>query len=125
MYDIEVCVPDRPSTVDLLSVKGGFKTHEAEIFYEERIIRLNVTWLWLDDYDTFVDELVGTIIHEYLHYFFHVNEMSQNEKIIEPLSYSLYLLSLGHLIGARGNRKEDIEQYEKCISIRFGKNFLS
>jgi len=128
MYDIEVCVPNKASITDLLNHKGKFETHEAETFYDEKTIRLNLTGIWdlaVGDYDNFVDFLVGTVLHEYLHNFFHVNRISQNEKIIGRLSDDLFILALGHLIGATDNKDEDIKAYRKCISIRFGEKFYS
>jgi len=128
MYEIEVCVPNKASITDLLNPKGKFEAHEAETFYSEKVIRLNLTGIWdlaTGDYETFLDFLIGTILHEYLHYFFRVNRISQNEKIIGQLSDDLFILALGQLIGATDNKDEDIKQYKKCISIRFGEKFGS
>lgn len=128
MYDVEVYVPNKASFTDLLNHSEKFEVREGETCYNDKIIRLNLTGIWdlaVGDYDNFVDFLVGTILHEYLHYFFHVNRISQNEKIIGRLSDDLFILSLGHLIGATDNKDEDIKAYRKCISIRFGEKFYS
>lgn len=123
VYDIQVYVPNKASIVDLLSHKKKFEAREGETSYNDKVIRLNLTGIWDlagGDYDNFVDFLVGTILHEYLHCFFHINRIPQNEKIIGRLADDLFILSLGRIIGATDNKEEDIEQYKKCISIRFG-----
>lgn len=128
MYDIEAHVPNKASITELLSHKEKFEAREGETSYNDKIIRLNLTGIWdlaVGDYDNFVDFLVGTILHEYLHYFFHVNGIPQNEKIIGRLSDDLHILALGRLIGATDNKDEDIKGYRKCISIRFGKKIDS
>jgi len=123
MYEIEVYVPNKASITDLLTHKEKFEVREGETSYHDKVIRLNLTGIWdmaVRDHDTFLDFLIGTILHEYLHYFFHVNGIPQNEKIIGRLSDDLFILSLGRLIGATDNKDGDIKQYEECISIRFG-----
>ena len=127
MYDIEVYVPNKASIIELLNRKSQkFEAREGETSYNDKIIRLNLTGIWNlagGDYDTFLDQLIGIIFHEYLHYFFHVNGIPQNEKMIERLSIDLQILSLRRLIGATDNKDEDVKQYEKLIGIRFGKKF--
>jgi len=123
MYDIEVHIRNKASTRDLLYHKEKLGVHEGETSYKEKVIHLNLTGTWdlaLGDYDAFLDELVGMILHEYLHYFFHVNGLPQNEEMIYRLSIDLQILSLGRLIGATENTEENVRQYKKCIEIRFG-----
>jgi len=123
MYDIEVHILDKVAAERLKSKSQTLEGREAEISYNKKVIRINVIGLWdlaYGDYDTFTDELVGTIIHEYLHYFFHVNEIPQNEKMMHNLANDLLLLSLGHLIGAANEKDEkSIEAYEKWLNARF------
>jgi len=126
MYNIEVCVLDKVETTELLKSKPQTleEGREAETLYNGKLIRINLTGLWdlaLRDYYTFIDELVGIILHEYLHYFFHVNEIPQNEELIEHLSSDLQVLSLGHLIGANNEKDEDVRAYEKWLNARFTK----
>lgn len=115
MYDIKVYVPNKVSITELLNHKSQkFEAREAETSYKDKIIRLNLTGLWDlagGYYDNFLDELIGIILHEYLHYFFHVNGIPQNEKMIERLSIDLFILTLGRLVGATDNKDEDIKQY--------------
>lgn len=125
MFDIEVCVSNKASITDLLSHKDKFEAREGETSYTDKMIRLNLTGIWDlagGDYDDFVDNLIGIILHEYLNYFFHVNGMPQNEEMMERLSIDLLILTLRRLIGAT-DKDEDLKQYKKCISIRFGKKF--
>jgi len=124
MFDIEVCILNKVSTVKLLeSNQHSLDTGaEADISYDRRLIRINLTGVWqlaFEDYDDFLDELVGTIIHEYLHYFFHINRISQNEELIHRLACNLQVLSLGHMIGATNGKHENIEQYEEFVHSRF------
>jgi len=126
MYDIEVCVLDRVSTTELLKMKPQTleEGREAETSYNKKLIRINLTGLWdlaFGDYYTFIDELIGIILHEYLHYFFYVNEIPQNEELIERLSTDLQVLSLGHLIGATNRKGEDVKAYEEWLNARFTK----
>jgi hypothetical protein len=123
MYDIEVNIRNKASIRDLLYHKEKLEVHEGETSYKEKVIHLNLTGIWdlaLGDYDAFLDELVGMILHEYLHYFFHVNGLPQNEEMIDRLSIDLQILSLGRLIGATENTEENVRQYKKCIDFRFG-----
>lgn len=62
-----------------------------------------------------LDELVGIILHEYLHCFFHINQIPQNEELIEPLSNTMFILSSGHLIGATNNNHEYAEKYKELV----------
>lgn len=127
MYDIEVYVPNKASITELLNHKEKFEAREGETSYNDKVIRLNLTGIWDlagGYYDDFLDHLVGTILHEYLHYFFHVNGIPQNEKMIGRLSVDLFILTLGRLVGATDNKDEDIKQYKKLISIRFGRNLI-
>lgn len=129
MYDIEVYVPNKVSIAELLKRKPRkFEDQEAEISYNEKTIRINLTGLWglaVGDYDNFLDELIGIILHEYLHYFFHITGTPQNEKMIERLSNDSLILTLGRLIGATNNKDEDVKLYKKLIIVRFGKKFDS
>ena len=124
MWDIKVCVPNKISITELL--KSQRRTleegREAETLYNRKLIRISLTGVWdlaLGDYDTFLDELVGVVLHEYLHYFFHVNGIPQNEKLIRCLSLDLLVLSLGHLIGATDSKDEDVKGYEEWVNARF------
>jgi len=109
MYDLEVCVTVKvppEKFLALLRARSNAQTleegREAEISYDRKLIRVSLTNLWdmaSGDYAAFVDELVGILLHEYLHYFFYTNQIPQNEQLIERLSTKLLLLSLGHLIG--------------------------
>jgi hypothetical protein len=128
MYDVEVCVLDKVEATELVKTRLRPQTleegREAEILYDKKIIRIDLTKVWAlayGDYDTFVDELVGTILHEYLHYFFHVNKIFQNEELTHHLSNALLVLSLGHLIGAANEKDEDVKAYEKWLNARFTK----
>jgi len=128
MYDIEVHVRNKASISDLLNHREKLEVHEGETSYNEKVIHLNLTGIWdlaVGDYDTFLDELVGMILHEYLHYFFHVNGLPQTEEMIDRLSIDLQILSLGRLIGATENTEEDVRQYKKWVSIRFSEKFDS
>jgi len=94
MYDIEVCIQNKVSIAKLLERKPRSleEGREAETLYDRKLIRINLTGVWdlaLGDYATFLDELVGLILHEYLHYFFHVNGIHQNENLIDQLSNNL------------------------------------
>jgi hypothetical protein len=124
MYDIDVCILDRVPTAKLLESK----THsletgaEAEISYDRKSIRINLTGVWdlaFREYDTFLDELIGSMIHEYLHYFFHINGIPQNEKMVHRLANYLLVLSLERLIGATSGKAEDIKQYEEYVLRHF------
>ena len=126
MYDIEVCIPNKVSTAEIL--KSKIRTleegREAEILYDRGLIRINLTALWdlaFGDYATFLDELVGIILHEYLHYFFHINGIPQNEKLIDHLSNELLVLSLGRFIGATNTKDENVKLYEEWLNARFTK----
>jgi len=123
MCDTEVCVPDKVPIAKLLasnprSLEEG---RDAEVLYSRKLIRINLTSVWdlaFREYPTFLDELVGTILHEYLHYFFHVNEIPQNEDLICQLSTKLLVLSLGRLIGGT-NTEEDTKSYEEWFKAHF------
>ena len=124
MYDFEVCVPNKVSMIELL--KGKPRTleegREGETVYDKKLIRISLTGIWdlaFGDYYIFLDQFVGIILHEYLHYFFHVNGIPQNEEFIERLSLDLLLLSLGHLIGATDSEDEDVKAYEEWVNARF------
>jgi hypothetical protein len=124
MFDIEVCILNKVSIVKLLdSEQHSLETGaEADISYDKRLIRINLTGVWqlaFEDYDDFLDELVGTIIHEYLHYFFHIYRIPQNEELIHRLARNLQVLSLGHVIGATSGKDEDIKQYEEFVHSHF------
>jgi len=126
MYNIEVCVLDKVETTELRKSKPQTleEGREAETLYKGKLIRINLTGLWdlaLGNYYTLIDELVGIILHEYLHYFFHVNAIPQNEELIEHLSSDLQVLSLGHLIGATNEEDEDVKAYEEWLNARFTK----
>lgn len=124
MLNIEVCILDKVPIAQLLdrkivSLEGGA---EGQIFLARKLIRINLTGVWdlaFEDYDTFLDELVGTTIHEYLHYFFHIYNIPQNEKLIHQLSKYLQVLSIEHLIGATRAKNEDIEGYEAFLQHHF------
>jgi len=124
MFDIEVCILNKVSIPKLLdSEQHSLETGaEADISYDRRLIRINLTGVWqlaFEHYDDFLDELVGTIIHEYLHYFFHINRIPQNEELIHLLACNLQVLSLGHIIGAANGKDEDIKQYEEFVHSHF------
>lgn len=121
MWDIEVFVPDKVSITQLVK-RGKPRTleegREGEIVYEKKLIRISLTGVWdlaIEDYDTFLDELIGAILHEYLHYYFYVNGIPQNEELIGRLSLDLQVLSLGHLIGATDST-EDVKAYERWVA---------
>ena len=109
MYDLEVCVTAKVALEEFLArrrARSSAQTleegREAEISYGRKLIRVSLTNLWdlaFEGYASFVDELIGILLHEYLHYFFHTNQIPQNEQLIGKLSNKLFLLSLGHLIG--------------------------
>jgi len=126
MWNFEVFVPNKVSIVKL--AKRNPRTleegREAEIVYNKKLIRISLTGVWdlaLGDYDTFLDELVGTIIHEYLHYFFHINGIPQNEELIRCLSLDLLVLSLGRLIGITNSKDEDVRAYQEWLNAHFTK----
>lgn len=123
MFDIEVCILNKVSTAKLLdSEQYSLETGEAEISYDRRLIRINLTGLWdsaFGDYTTLLDELVGAVIHEYLHYFFYINDIPQNENMIRRWANYLSVLSLGRLIGASSKKDEDIKQYEEFLHSHF------
>jgi hypothetical protein len=124
LLDIEVCILDRVSTAKLLHRRGKSLENgaEAQIFYDRKLIRINLTGVWqlaFEEYGSFLDELIGVMIHEYLHYFFHINRIPQNEELIHRLACNLQVLSLGHMIGATSGKDEDIKQYEKFLHNHF------
>lgn len=99
MYDLEVFVGDPypPSPWDK-------ESWEAMEYYEEMKSRINLTRIWQlagEEYKHFLLELVGVIIHEYLHLFFHSNRMFEEntEEKVGILARHLKMLSAGHLIG--------------------------
>lgn len=109
MYDLELCVTTKVPLEEflaLLRTKTSPQTleegREAETCYDTKLIRISLTNLWdlaREDYASFVDELIGILLHECLHYFFHTNKIPQSEQLVEKLSNKLFRLSLGHLIG--------------------------
>jgi hypothetical protein len=124
LLDIEVCILDRVPTAKLLrrKVKSLKNGAEGRILYGRKLIRINLTGVWqlaFEECDSFLDELIGVMIHEYLHYFFHTNSIPQNEKLIHRLACNLQVLSLGHLIGATSGKDEDTKQYEEFLRYHF------
>ena len=124
MFEFEVYVPDRVPLSKLLKTKPRTleEGREAETVYDKKLIRMNLTGIWLlafEDYGSFLDELTGIILHEYLHYFFHVNQILQNEELIESLSRTMFILSLRHLIGATDNDHESAKKYEEAVEKLF------
>jgi len=124
MFDVEVCIKNRVPLTKLLEIESSsLETGcEAETLYNRRLIRINLTGVWdlaHGKYHIFLDELVGVIIHEYLHEFFHVNAIPQYEKLIAQLSITLSVLSLGRLIGATDREDEDIKAYEQWLHSHF------
>ena len=125
MFDIEVCIKNKVPLAKLLEIEpSSLETgREAEILYDRKLIRINLAGVWdsaYGDYDVFLDLLVETIIHEYLHEFFNVNTIPQNEKLIVQLSITLSALSLGRLFGATEGNDKDKKAYEKWLHSHFG-----
>jgi hypothetical protein len=123
MFDIEVCVLNKVPTAEL-EHKSLEEKAEALILYDRKLIRINLTGVWdlaFGKYVGFLDELIGIIIHEYLHYFFHVNGIPQTEEMISELSTNLLVLSLGRLIGGNSRKDEDIKDYERWLRRLFRK----
>ena len=113
MYDLEIYVGE---SYPPLNSKESHR--EALITYEEEKIRINLTRIWHQSdvgerYGDFLDEFIGAIIHEFLHYFFYINGMLEEntEEIAHYLSRNLMILSRGHLIGAGGEETEEDKAY--------------
>lgn len=117
MYELEIYVGD--------PYPPNFKESHREgwISYKEEEIRLNLTRIWqlsLKNYEDFLDEFIGIAIHEFLHYFMHINKMHQTEEIVEQLSHYLHILSIGHLIGAGTEETEQNKvNFHKWINHHF------
>ena len=99
MYDLEFYVGD--PYPPLLSDEDQ---SEAMEYYHEEKIRINLTRIWQladEEYRHFLLELIGVIIHEFLHYFFYTSEMFQEntEEKVGKLARYLKMLSVGSLIG--------------------------
>jgi len=120
MYDLEVFVgePEPPPN-------SKESQRVAWIVYKEERIWINLTRMWergCRDYGMFLDELIGAIIHEFLHYFMQVNKMHQTEEAIRQITPLLHILSLGHLIGAgEEETEEDKAYYQEWINNHFKK----
>jgi len=117
MYDLEVFIGD--PYPDPSSKESG---REARVIYKEKKIWINLTRIWqlgFEEYEMFLDEFIGAIIHEFLHYFVHINKIPQTEKQVYYITRPLQILSLGHLIGTREEEIEkDKNDYEKWVDNR-------